>query len=121
MIPGDTVITGNDEKNKNKTSEIENNGNNDGDNDNNSVTTVLLWDGSTEGYLNSSFIISESNFLDINKSLRAATVFSKNATDTANNKSNIKCLLDLKNDVEKEGTLPGCLYRSEERRVGKEC
>ena len=63
MTPGDTVVNGNDEKNKNKPSENENNGNNDDENDNNSVTTVLLWDGSTEGYLNSSFIISESNFI----------------------------------------------------------
>ena len=73
----------------------------------NEVTSVLLWDGSTSGYLAPSAAVSKSDYLDINTSLRAATVFARCINDS-------KCqrFLDFKEEVERQGYIPGYLYGS---------
>ena len=73
----------------------------------NAVTSVLLWDGSTAGYLKPSAAVSQSEFLDINTSLRSATVFARRADDSD---VDHQCLLDFKEEVERSGSMPEYLY-----------
>ena len=68
---------------------------------------MLLWDGSTAGYLAPSAAVSQSDYFDINTSLRAATVFARCIDD-----SDCQRLSDFKEEVERQGCIPGYLYGS---------
>ena len=69
------------------------------------MTTVMLWDGSTTGHLVPSGAVSQQSYADVNASLRAASVFAKQ-TDY----SDSTCLLDQKEDVERQGLIPDYLF-----------